>query len=49
MNVSDVVRKVAEAGERNIKISPRDYQRDGLWICGECGTPKETRITLDGS
>lgn len=40
-----VLRRKAEA---SIPIRDGDYQKDGLWYCGKCNTPKECRIIGTG-
>lgn len=31
-----------------IRLEEGDYQSDGLWYCGKCRTPKQTRVTILG-
>ena len=33
----------------NILINEFDYQKDGLWYCGKCDTPKQAMVELFGS
>lgn len=40
---------IEETAKNSININEGDYQKDGLWYCGKCDTPKQCRITLFGS
>lgn len=43
------VRDLAEKAEQSIPVEAEDYiGADGLWYCGKCNTPKQTRINLNG-
>lgn len=30
------------------RVEKSDYQKDGLWVCGKCNTPKQCRIDVGG-
>ena len=38
---------ISKAAQANA-IAPGDYQKDGLWYCGKCNTPKQCVIEIDG-
>ena len=40
--------RIARASEEQIRIQEGDYQKNGLWYCGKCNTPKQVRLTILG-
>lgn len=39
---------VTKLATREIALDEGDYQKDGLWYCGACNTPKQCRVTVFG-
>lgn len=39
---------IEENANNNILINEFDYQKDGLWYCGKCDTPKQCKVELFG-
>lgn len=37
------IKDIVDRAENAIKVNPEDYQKDGLWYCGKCHTPKQGR------
>jgi DNA replication protein DnaC len=47
MDTSAFILQIAKTAAQNTVIHDDDYQdHDGLWRCGRCGSPKQTRIDL---
>ena len=42
-----VIQGVLEKTAERVQIQPGDYKdRDGLWVCGKCNTPKQVEVVL---
>lgn len=39
---------IIRASMESIPVVDGDYQKDGLWYCGQCNEPKQCRITIMG-
>ena len=39
--INDFLNSIALKAKKEILINECDYQKDGLWYCGKCNTPKE--------
>lgn len=48
MDIKEAIKGLAEISERTNPINEGDYQKDGLWYCGKCNTPKQSRIEICG-
>lgn len=45
----NVISNIEQRAAVTIKVVDGDYQKDGLWYCGNCNTPKQVRIDLFGT
>ena len=43
-----MIDRLIEAAAHSIPIEAGDYQRNGIWYCGKCDTPKQCIIMFDG-
>lgn len=41
--------KIANSTSDRREVRDGDYQRDGLWYCGKCNTPKQTEVVIAGA
>jgi DNA replication protein DnaC len=41
--------KISNTTSERRKIRAGDYQKDGLWYCGNCNTPKQAEVTIAGT
>lgn len=41
VDMSPIIEDLQKKSYENIPVEPDDYQKDGLWYCGKCNTPKE--------
>lgn len=48
MSMDRVFKEIEQAANERFKIMPTDYQKDGLWYCGECNTPKQAIADIAG-
>lgn len=46
-NIYPLLKGIAEKGKVNMKLHPGDFERDGIVICGKCGTPRQKFISID--
>ena len=46
MDIEDVLQITPD--EEVMRIRDGDYQKDGIWYCGRCRTPRQTDITVQG-
>lgn len=49
MDIIAEVEGIGKAADNAIPVGSEDYiGADGLWYCGKCGTPKQTKVTILG-
>lgn len=49
MNLSQIIDDIERKAAESFKVEEGDYQKDGLWHCGKCSTPKQARIEVLGA
>lgn len=48
MDLKSIVEQSIENSKISIPTEEGDYQKDGLWYCGKCNTPKQCEVALFG-
>ena len=46
MNMADAIENIIDTANKAISESAGDYEKDGLLICGNCHTPKQTIVNI---
>ena len=49
MDMTNVMKGIEKEASERVQMNECDYiGEDGLWVCGKCHTPKQTRIAING-
>lgn len=44
--MTEIISALAKKTAANAQIGPDDYEKDGLWYCGACHSPKQCYVTI---